>query len=372
MPTAGIGKMNVDSVYAQSFGNLPNETRYYDPHISMKADMRAQGNYLFETYERGKANLKALNVAGMAAGATDKILVPLYLDPLVVDTSRKFTPLVELIPRVSNRGLTAEWVKLSKGSAFTASEDAALPEVDDTYTRSNVSMKYLYAVGRVTGPSLAAVPSFMVAGISPSGGTPEGSFGSQDAPNALQLEVIAKTREIKELEENLIVNGNATTDATQFSGIITQMSTTNTVDKSTTALGLDDLDLAVQYAFDDGGRPNIGVCSSGVYTDIKKLVQAKLGYLQSERQVFWGFTTITWRSMVGDIPIVPSMFMSNVSGSKAIYFLDMSVVEMRVLQDLTYEKLAKTNDSDKFFLKIYEALVIRNTAFCSSVTAISA
>jgi len=36
---------------------------------------------------------------------------------------------------------------------------------------------------------------------------------------------------------------------------------------------------------------------------------------------------------------------------------------MRVLQDLTYEELAHTNDSDKFMLKIYETLIIRNPAF---------
>ena len=76
--------------------------------------------------------------------------------------------------------------------------------------------------------------------------------------------------------------------------------------------------------------------------------------------------------MVGPITVIPSQFMSNSSGSKAIYFLDMSVVEMRVLQDLTYTELAPTNDSKKFYLKVYEALIIRNTGFCSSVTEISA
>jgi len=50
----------------------------------------------------------------------------------------------------------------------------------------------------------------------------------------------------------------------------------------------------------------------------------------------------------------------------------MSVVEMRVLQDLTYEDLAKTNDSEKFMLKIYEAFLIKATSFCSSITEISA
>ena len=75
--------------------------------------------------------------------------------------------------------------------------------------------------------------------------------------------------------------------------------------------------------------------------------------------------------MVGAIPVIPSMFMSNVSGAKAIYFLDMQVMEMRILQDLTYEELAKTNDSEKFMLKMYETLIIRNTAFSSSITEIA-
>jgi hypothetical protein len=75
--------------------------------------------------------------------------------------------------------------------------------------------------------------------------------------------------------------------------------------------------------------------------------------------------------MVGEIPVLPSMFMSNVSGSKALYFLDMSVWEMRVLQDMVYERLAKTNDSDKFMLKIYECLICRAPAFNSWIGEIA-
>jgi len=53
------------------------------------------------------------------------------------------------------------------------------------------------------------------------------------------------------------------------------------------------------------------------------------------------------------------MYISN----KECYFLDTDYIEMRVLQDVTYEKLAKTNDSNKFFLKIYEALVMKAPEF---------
>jgi len=98
---------------------------------------------------------------------------------------------------------------------------------------------------------------------------------------------------------------------------------------------------------------------------------AKIGFLQSTQQVFWGFSTIVLHTMVGDVPVIPSMFMSNGVGVKAMYFLDLTVVEMRVLQDLTFQELAKTNDSDKFMLKIYEALIIRAPTYCSSITNIA-
>ena len=114
------------------------------------------------------------------------------------------------------------------------------------------------------------------------------------------------------------------------------MGATNTVDKNTAALALDDINTAVQYAFDDGGRPNIGVCSSAVYSDLLALLNAKIGYLTAQQTVLWGFQSIVVQSMVGPITIIPSMFMSNTSGSKATYFLDLSVVEMRVLQDMAY------------------------------------
>ena len=154
------------------------------------------------------------------------------------------------------------------------------------------------------------------------------------------------------------------------------MSTTNTVDKNTTPLTWADVETAVRYAFDDGGRPTVAVASSGVVVDIRKLMIDTYRYSPSDLSggslAFGIPSAITIQSMVGPITVIPSMYMSNTSGSKAIYFLDMSVVEMRVLQDLTYEELAKTSDAQKFLLKVYEAFLIKNTAFCSSITEISA
>ena len=355
--------------YQHSFGYLAHGTVYSDPAQFKSVDLREQLN---ETLKAGiAADMKALNTQTGGAGTAGYALIPVYVDSKIIDQTRKYTPLCELIPRVSNQGITADYNNITaKGGAITAVEDAALSEANDTYDRFSTAIKYIYAVGRVTGQSQAAVPSYMMQGFQPSGSV--GGFSNAGANNALQMEILVKSRAIKEKEEDLIINGNVDNDATQFSGIIKLMDSTNTVAKGTSALSLDDIQTAIQYAFDDGGRPNLAVCSSGVYTDLMKLLTAKIGYMVPTQKVFWGFETIVLNTMVGQIPVIPSMFMSNDSGSKAIYFLDMSVVEMRVLQDLTFERLAKTNDSEKFMLKMYEALIIRNTSFCASVTAISA
>lgn len=359
------GAFNTNAAYAASFGPTPDQTLYSDPNNGI--DARPGFKSMFG---KNVTELKAMDTQAGGAGTAGYGLIPVYVDPMIVDTTRKWTPLVEIVPRRSNMGMTADFNTITaKGGGFTANEDSALAEQDDTYDRSSKGIKFLYAVGRVTGPAQAAVPSYMLGGFNPTGQT--GPFSDSGAPNAMQLEVLVKTRSIRELEENLIVNGDSSTDATEFDGFIQQISTTNKVDKNTSAVSLDDINTAVQYAFDDGGRPNLAVSSSAVYTDLLNLLSNKIGYLQATSQVFWGFSTIVLHTMVGDIPVVPSMYMSNTSGSKAIYFLDMSVIEMRVLQDLSFERLAKTNDSEKFMLKIYETLIVRAPAFCSWIGEIA-
>lgn len=368
--------MDIQTAYITSFAGLPNLTRYAG--IDVKALSSGVERYEVDARSdmfganNSRLDVKALNSQTGGSGTAGYALVPVYVDSKVIDQTRKYTPLCEIIPRVSNLGMTADYNNVTaKGGGFTAAEDSALAEKNNTFDRFSTPIKFLYAVGRVTGPARASIPAYALAGFQAGAGQSMGSpFSDSAAPNAKQLEVLLQARALKELEENLIINGDATDDATEFSGIVKLMADTNTVDKNTSDLDLDDINTAIQYAFDDGGRPNIAVCSSAVYTDLLGLLQAKVGYMQAQQQVLWGFQSIVLHTMVGPVTVIPSMFMSNVSGSKAIYFLDLTVVEMRVLQDMVYEELAKTNDSEKFMLKMYEALIIRNTSFCSSITEI--
>ncbi len=382
--------VNWEVGYKSSFGNLPHGTRYVDPWVSgfnleeqksgaekKSFDMRLQ---LKSTMDKGMASIqkKALGPETGGAGTAGYALVPIYVDPRITDQSRKWTPLVEMIPRVTNYGMTADYnIITAKGGGYTANADAALPETDDTYDRQTESIKFLYSVGRVLGPAQAAMPSYMLEGFNPTGtGMGQGTFSNQGAPNAKQTEVLVKARALKELEENLIVNGDDDTDATQFNGIVDLQGTTNQKDLSSAALTWDDVEDTIQYAFDDGGRPKIAVASSSVVTDLRKIMIDNFNFRPSDlnqgAELPFGIPPqLVLQTMVGPIPVVPSMYLSNTSGSKQIFFLDTDYIEMRVLQDMTYEDLAKTNDSSKFMLKIYECLIMRAPRFNSFIDNIS-
>jgi hypothetical protein len=369
---AYVGVMQGDGSYAHSFGSTPSGTLYSSAEA--RVDLRPN----FETsLKAGMAKLKAQTVTSGGAGTAGYAMIPIYVDPKIVDISRKYTPLVEIIPRVTNMGITADYNRITaKGGAFAAAEDAALSETNTTYARVSKSIKYLYAVGRVTGPSQAAQPSYILAGMQPGSGA-TGPFSDQAGSNALQQEVLVKTRELRELEENLLLNGSVSSSyltqnptGTEFDGLVTLQSTTNGLNKSSTAIALDDIQTAAVTAFAAGGRPNLGITDGATYGALLKLAAQKIGYLAATEKVFWGFSTLVFNTIVGQIPIIPSMFMGYASNSRKILLIDLSVVEVRVLQDVTYQELAITNDSKKFMLKLYEVPINRAPEFCAVIYGI--
>ena len=221
----------------------------------------------------------------------------------------------------------------------------------------------------------AAFPSYILEGFQATGSGLQGTnFSPASAPNAKQLEVVMRARALREKEENLIVNGALSTTPTDYDGIVTLQGTNNKVDKNTTALEYDDIETAIRYAVDDSGRPNLAVCATSVLADIRKIMIDTYNYRPADLTIQLPFgvsSHLMLETMVGPMPVLFSQELSNTSGGKSIYFLDMNFIEMRVLQDMTFEDLAKTNDSEKFMLKIYECLIMKNIKFNSWIGEIS-
>ena len=376
--TANTGTVSVNpqSAYLKSFGMTSMEpgTRYQDVLKGFDAREKIQKSYT----ERMEAHLKALGPTApnnTGTGGTG-VLVPIYPDARIVDISRKQTPAREVIPRVTNLGLTADYNRITaKGSAVTAVPDAPLNEADDTLERKSEPIKFIYSIGRILGPSQAAIPPYALGGFQPDGGL-FGNSGFSDvaAPNGLQLQVLTHARALMEKEEDLIFNGDKDTNATEFDGLIELQGTTNQVDVTSAGGGgylqWSDVESAVEKAYASGGRPNVAFASPAALTRLRAIVQEKYRYQPADYSdaLSWGVPpALVLETMVGPVPVYPSRFLSNTAGSQQIWFIDTDVVEMRVLQDITFERLAKTNDSDKFMLKEYACLINRAPEFCAFI-----
>lgn len=308
------------------------------------------------------------------AAGTLPVLVPVYVDPEIVDLTRRATPLVELIPRVTNYGKTADYNQITTiSTAQFLPEDAALTEQNDAITRRSVPLKIIYSVGRVTGFMFAASKQYLSSG------------GYVDA---LSLEVKNKTLALKRLEEAAILLGDSVTDWTEpinsttmtaaysFDGLYNLITNANScgyggsssyrTDNAGASISIPAIRTAIRTARTGGGEPNLIVCDYATYDAIKALIQDQLRYV-STQQIAWGITTVSFEGL----PIIASRFLSTTAGTgamvpstgRSLFVLDTNVIEMRVLQDVSYEELAKTNDSIKFFLKVYETLVVKAPQF---------
>ena len=239
--------------------------------------------------------------------------------------------------------------------------------------RRSVTIKYMYAVGRVTGQMFAASKQYLSSG------------GYIDA---LSLEVKNKTLGLKRLEEAAILLGDSQTNWTEpvnsgtitgtlsYDGLWNLISNANsnglggastyTTDNAGAALTIAIMRTGIRTARTAGGNPNLMVCDYATYDTIKSLIQDQLRYVGMQ-EIAWGITTVVFEG----VPLIASRFLSTTAGNgsatpytgKSLFILDTDVIEMRVLQDVSYEELAKTNDSVKFMLKCYEALLLKAPSF---------
>ena len=308
------------------------------------------------------------------AAGTLPVLIPVYIDPEVIDLTRRATPLVELIPRVTNYGKYASYNQITTiTSAQAVTEDAALTEQDDTYNRETVQIRVLVSVGRVTEFMLEASRPYLSSG------------GYVDA---LSLDVRAKTLALRRLEEAMILLGDSSSDWTEpvnstsitaansYNGLYQLISDANSnglggsssyvTDKAAASLTIADLRTGIRTARTAGGEPNLIVTDYSTYDAVKALIQDQLRYV-STQSIAWGITTLSFEG----IPIIASRFLSTTAGggsgvpqdAKSMFILDTNVIEMRVLRDVTYEELAQTNLSKKFVLSVFEALINKAPQF---------
>lgn len=341
---AGFGTSQLSSEneafmkFEEGFGKIGvgHEETYYP---GLRAGHKACNESLIKLgkkFEEVATLTKAPSISTTSGGTyTGYGLMTPYVDPSIVDRTVRETPLVKLLPRkaVKGRSYVYNLISAKAGAAFLG-DDAALSDQVDTRSTTTVAMKYLYAVGRVTGPSLASGQGFI---------------------NLMAEDIRVKTASMNEKLENEIVNGDTTVDSLGFNGLIASL-TTNTTNNSGAEITLEQIRDDINTAFEANGLIDLVVVDGNTLNHIKGLLMTFQRNVErpSEDMQFG----IPDSFMFDGALFIKDRYMPTTATSRRAIYLDTRYVYLAVLQDYTYFELAKTNDSDKYAIKWYGALVV--------------
>lgn len=338
--------MNAEQAFLQSFGktDIQDGEMYYDGGFGVdKRKEMAEMILKAPSFVAGATDAAGTGGAGTASSAFS----PVYVDPDVIDLTRKQTPLVELIPRRAVKGKSVDFNQLTtKAGAKWKLEDAALDEDVDTYDRISKQVKFGYAVGRITGPAIMTSRHFI---------------------DVRALDVRVKTIEVRELEEQTILNGDATTYSTEYDGMITAI-TNNTRSLVAAEVTLGDIRTENDTIFEDSGNNNLNVMQATTHSYIKGLLMDFQRYVDKSVDLPFG---ISGAFSIDGVGHIKSRFLTGVDGSREFLCLTRESWEMGVLLDATFQELPSTNDSQKFMIKLYEVLVNKADKFNSQLTSVS-
>lgn len=374
----GLTELEAMSLYNASFKGMAPGSCYYNPEMinpsigekttqlkSNTTDFRPKMFEIALKDYNNKVEKKALGPDTGGAGTAGTVLIPVYYDMMVVDISRKFTPLVESIRRVTNLGLKAVYNRItSKGSAFFASPDQPLNDVDRDIQQRSQDIKYMYSTTRVLGPLQAAMPGYSLYNFQPSGdGMANTAFSDLAAPTGATLDAQLAIRALKELEEDTILNGDVATNPLEFNGLIQQQGTTNQLDLAGAELDWDAIEDVSTTIFNASGRPKIVVGSSSAIGSIRKL------YVDTYRFIpDWAMNAMLPLGIPADLgvstrfgvlPLIASQFLNDTAAQRQLWFFDTDYIEIRVVLDMTFMPLANTTDSQRGVYKMYECIINR-------------
>jgi len=346
-----LGNAGAGYAFDKGFGQMgvqDGET-YYNPMngVDKRKDM-------MKTYQ---ANIQKAPSVGHTTGGTVTAygLMPSFFDPAVVDRTMRQTPLVRLLPRKAVRGRAYVYNAVTAKAGYTIGtagggfkvDDAALSEDVDTRTAVSTVMKFAYVVGRVTGPALASGEGFL---------------------NLLAEDIRVKTQTMNEILENEIVNGDASSAAAGFTGLRASI-TTNTTAAAGAAITLDNIRTDMNTVFEANGNVDLVVTDGSTHNTIKGLLmdfQRNIERPGPDMQF-----GIPDAFMFDGAMFIKDRFMPTSALSREIMYLDLRYVYLAVLQDVTFEELAKTNDSQKYMLKWYGALIVTAEALMADRTGLA-
>jgi len=280
-------------------------------------------------------------------------------------------PVQALIPTEANKGKTANFDIVGPydfGSASFGTEDQTFQETDiTTYNRSQ-TIKYLYAVGRVTKAAqlagLAQIPARDVLAIR--------IDAAQDALRALRERALLGVTLDVTSTTNAYRAAAGSTDSF-YNGLYNIISANTGASQCwVTSNGgsydqiMADLDETYRTMVKFAMQPNLAICDYRTFGIIRR---GLMEYFRTEptMQFAQGISKINLVFPNADgLPLVPHPFLSMTAGAGSIMLVDTRLWARRSLWQDMYEELAKINLSQKFVVSAAETLVDKSDVNASS------
>jgi hypothetical protein len=283
-------------------------------------------------------------------------------DQEIIDTTRKETPLMELIPMETARGkVTSYDVLTARGAAYAQTEADSLT----TTYMAPLSSTYVNATKNLTiwtGPS--GWGDFALSALA-------SQYPTRDAR---ALAIRDMTWSLNETWENELLNGGTTLESAYNTGghsggesgflgirgeIIGSASTYASLNANKSGGSFDDTDIdsMIGNMVQLNVKPNLAVTDIGTWQKIKQLMMALVRYVNPETEIAWGLKALAWNTPYGVMPIIASKFMPTTSQQHEILFLDTKFLAQRVLLDSTMEMFAKTALQQTFVIKKFGVFI---------------
>lgn len=288
-------------------------------------------------------------------------------------------PFQALIPTEANKGRQANFDIIGPydfGAASFGTEDQAFTETDITTYNRTQTIKFLYAVGRVTKAAqlagLAQVPARDVMAIRLDAAQDAlralrerallgVSLNVADLTNAFRAAVIATDQTYNGIYQIRTANANATGSQCWVN------STAGTYDGI-----MIDLDTSYRNMVKFAMQPNLAVCDYRTFGIIRR---GLMEYFRTEPVMHFtqGISKINLVFPNSDgLPLVPHPFMPMGAGLGEIIMVDTRLLARRSLWQDMYEELAKINLSQKFVISAAETLIDKSDVSGTFVTAATA
>lgn len=368
-----------DEVYRDFiFGNTQHMEKADFGEYAIKARERIEKStteYLDAVMLKADEEIRKAESTTSVAGTA---LMHVIADEQVTYLYKRPYPLQGLIPVEANKGKTASWDSVGPyeiGSANFGTEDPNLTESNITAHNRTATVKYLYAVGRLTMAvklaGLAQIPARDIKAIR--------IDTAQDAMRALrERAMLGVTRDVTS-----IVNSWTAAGGNEYSGIY-YLITNNTAGNPTTGdqtwidvsgSSVDTygeimqyLDKTYRYMTLMGMAPNLMMCDLNTFGVIRRGLSEYFRYSGEYQELIPGVSKLTLTfPNAGGIPLVPHPFMPMASGTNGVIFMaDTRLFARRVLWQDTYQEIASNNTSDKFVISASETLIDKSDVDASS------